>query len=84
MKNPDLESVAKIKRPQSEKKRDKSGDRTAGCRSEKADPGSGSDEKCRSRAGRCVFDEEDGGIFMMKKIRREKDGTNSWDDIEFL
>ena len=84
MKNPDLESVAKIKRPQSEKKETNPETEQLVADLKKLIREVEVTKNAEAEQEDALFDEEDGEFSDEEDPEEKKDGTNSWDDIEFL
>ena len=84
MKNPDLESVAKIKRPQSEKKETNPETEQLVADLKKLIREVEVTKNAEAEQEDAFFDEEDGEFYDEEDPEEKKDGTNSWDDIEFL
>lgn len=84
MKNPDLESVAKIKRPQSEKKETNPETEQLVADLKKLIREVEVTKNAEAEQEDAFFDEEDGEFYDEEEPEEKKDGTNSWDDIEFL
>ena len=84
MKNPDLESVAKIKRPQSEKKETNPETEQLVADLKKLIREVEVTKNAEAEQEDAIFDEEDGEFYDEEDPEEKKDGTNSWDDIEFL
>ena len=84
MKNPDLESVVKIKRPQSEKKETNPETEQLVADLKKLIREVEVTKNAEAEQEDAFFDEEDGEFYDEEDPEEKKDGTNSWDDIEFL
>lgn len=84
VKNPDLESVAKIKRPQSEKKETNPETEQLVADLKKLIREVEVTKNAEAEQEDAFFDEEDGEFYDEEDPEEKKDGTNSWDDIEFL
>lgn len=84
MKNPNLESVAKIKRPQSEKKETNPETEQLVADLKKLIREVEVTKNAEAEQEDAFFDEEDGEFYDEEDPEEKKDGTNSWDDIEFL
>ena len=84
MKNPDLESVAKIKRPQSEKKETNPETEQLVADLKKLIREVEVTKNAEAEQEDAFFDEEDGEFYDEEDPEEKKDGINSWDDIEFL
>ena len=83
MKNPDLESVAKIKRPQSKKETNPETEQLV-ADLKKLIREVEVTKNAEAEQEDAFFDEEDGEFYDEEDPEEKKDGTNSWDDIEFL
>ena len=84
VKNPDLESVAKIKRPQSEKKETNPETEQLVADLKKLIREVEVTKNAEAEQEDEFFDEEDREFYDEEDTEEKKDGTNSWDDIEFL